>query len=408
MKQALEAHKACSQLMSVTETMRRRAIHSIADALDKNVDQILKENSLDQLEAKRNTLSMAIIDRLTLTKEMIHAMAHSCREIAHFPQVVGGIVQESKRSDGLIIQKQRIPIGVIAMIFESRPNVVIDGAALAIKSGNAILLKGGKEAHHSNKVLADIVHQAISGIIPNECIQLVETREDVQEMLKLNHLIDLVVPRGGESLIKFVKANATMPVVAHDRGLCHIYLHSDADEKSALSIVLNAKTQRPGVCNAMETLLVHKDFQMDILVNILKELQDKKVEIHACEKSDQLIPGLIKATDQDFDCEWLDLKMSLKIVENESEAIKHIQKYGTHHTEAVLTQSPQVIEAFLQGIDASCLAINASTRFNDGGELGLGAELGISTSKLHAYGAMGAQEMTTTRFIVRGTGHIRS
>lgn len=408
MKQALAAKASTAKLLGLSETSRQDALQALAKALENEIPAILAANALDLTEARSAGLGAALLDRLTLTEKSIRAMAQSCRDIAGFPQVVGGIVSETRRDDGLIIQKQRIPIGVIAMIFESRPNVVIDGAALAVKSGNAIVLKGGKEAHHSNRVLADLVRQSIAPFVPADSVQLIETREDVQELLKLNELIDLMVPRGGEALIKFVKQHATMPVVAHDRGLCHVYLHADADPAAARAIVLNAKTQRTGVCNAMETLLVHQDFPQSELVRILQELKNKSVEIHACPQTVKLVPGLIAAQDADYDVEWLEAKMSLKMLPNENAAIEHIQKHGTHHTEAIVTQDAAVIEAFLNGIDASCLAINASTRFNDGSELGLGAELGISTSKLHAYGAMGAQEMTTTRFIVRGTGHTRA
>lgn len=408
MKQALAAKASTAKLLGLSETSRQDALQALAKALENEIPAILAANALDLTEARSAGLGAALLDRLTLTEKSIRAMAQSCRDIAGFPQVVGGIVSETRRDDGLIIQKQRIPIGVIAMIFESRPNVVIDGAALAVKSGNAIVLKGGKEAHHSNRVLADLVRQSIAPFVPADSVQLIETREDVQELLKLNELIDLMVPRGGEALIKFVKQHATMPVVAHDRGLCHVYLHADADPAAARAIVLNAKTQRTGVCNAMETLLVHQDFPQSELVRILQELKNKSVEIHACPQTVKLVPGLIAAQDADYDVEWLEAKMSLKMLPSEYAAIEHIQKHGTHHTEAIVTQDAAVIEAFLNGIDASCLAINASTRFNDGSELGLGAELGISTSKLHAYGAMGAQEMTTTRFIVRGTGHTRA
>lgn len=408
MKQVIEAHAGARKLLGLREQERMGALQALAEALEQNSARILLENAKDVALASGAGLSRAMLDRLTLTEKSIAQMACSCREIAAFPQVVGQIVSETKRSDGLVIQKQRIPLGVIAMIFESRPNVVIDAAALAIKSGNAIVLKGGKEALHSNRVLTSVVHESIARFVPVQSIQLIESREDVKELLRLNQYIDLVVPRGGEQLIRFVKEHATMPVVAHDRGLCHVYLHADADPAQARTIVLNAKAQRPGVCNALETLLVHRDFPRAELAVLLQELQVKSVEIHACAKTHSLIPGLVRAQDTDFDTEWLDLKLSLKEVASELEAIEHIQRHGTHHTEAVLTQTPEVAEVFLNSIDASCLAINASTRFNDGGELGLGAELGISTSKLHAYGAMGAQEMTTTRFIVRGNGHVRN
>jgi glutamate-5-semialdehyde dehydrogenase len=263
---------------------------------------------------------------------------------------------------------------------------------LAIKSGNAIILKGGKEAQHSNRKLFEIIHEATSSVLPEGSISLIETREDVAEMLKLDNYIDLMVPRGGSTLIQYVKQHATMPVVAHDKGLCHLYVHEDCAVDAA-AIVVNAKVQRPGVCNALETLLLNEKYPHNDA--ILSALKNCGVEIKH------------PATEEDYSTEWLDKKISLKYVKNSNEAIEHIKKYSSHHTEAILAQDQTVIEEFLNQLDASCIAINASTRFNDGGELGLGAELGISTSKLHAYGPMGASEMTTTRFIVTGQGHIR-
>jgi glutamate-5-semialdehyde dehydrogenase len=291
------------------------------------------------------------------------------------------------------------------MIFESRPNVVVDGAALAIKSGNAIILKGGKEAHHSNKKLFEIISSAVERILPSGSVSLIETREDVSELLKLHDYIDLMVPRGGSALIQYVRQNATMPVIAHDKGLCHLYVHEDAEVSQVIPIVLNAKTQRPGVCNALETLLVHEKFPA--IKEIMTALLDKGVEIRGCKKSHALEARVKLAQTSDYDTEYLDKIISLKITDTPKEAISHIQQHSSHHTEAILAKDPQVIELFLNSLDASALVVNASTRFNDGGELGLGAELGISTSKLHAYGPMGAKEMTTTRFLVIGNGQIR-
>lgn len=404
---AQKAKIAAGQLPACSEADRQKALRAIAVALRAGTDELMAENTKDVNAARAANLGSALIDRLALGVKQIEAMARACEEIAAAPAVVGMIVEEQKRADGLLIQKQRIPLGVIGMIFESRPNVVIDGAALAIKSGNAIILKGGKEAQHSNAWLARKVTDTIRGILPDNSVTLISTRDEVTELLKLREYIDLMVPRGGEKLIRYVRENATMPVVAHDRGLCHLYIHSDAEVSKVKEVVLNAKVQRPSACNAMETLLVHRDFPVEALKTTLQALLNDKIEIHACPRSQALVQGLLPASAQDFDTEWLDYKMSLKIVDSSEEALKHIQQHGTQHTEAVLTKNPQVIEQFLNGIDASCLAINASTRFNDGGELGLGAELGISTSKLHAYGPMGAKEMTTTRFIVRGDGHVR-
>ncbi|MGZ3771695.1 MAG: glutamate-5-semialdehyde dehydrogenase [Bdellovibrio sp.] len=389
---AIKAREASLHLQGLTEETRIKALYEISKSLLEQKSQILFENAKDLKLANQNNLSSSMIDRLTLTEKNIVDLSTMCKDVANQKQVVGMIVDSHVRSDGLLIQKQRIPLGVIGMIFESRPNVVIDGAALAIKSGNAIILKGGKEAQHSNRKLFEIIDNATATILPEGSISLIETREDVAEMLKLNKYIDLMVPRGGSNLINYVKANATMPVVAHDKGLCHMYVHSDCNI-DATAVILNAKTQRPGVCNALETLILNEQYPHN--EKILKALKEAGVEL------------AYPATHEDFETEWLSKKISIKIVKNYSEAIEHIQKYSSHHTESILAQDPKVIEAFMNSIDASCITINASTRFNDGGELGLGAELGISTSKLHAYGPMGAAEMTTTRFIVTGKGHIR-
>lgn len=389
---AMTAKEASLKLQGLSEEMRLTALDAISKALMAHKDQILIENKKDLEEAKTNHLSSAMVDRLTLDEKSILALSIMCTSVANQKQVVGMIVETHSREDGLLIQKQRIPLGVIGMIFESRPNVVVDGAALAIKSGNAIILKGGKEAQHSNRKLFEIIHTATASVLPEGSISLVETREDVAELLKLDKYIDLMVPRGGSALINYVKANATMPVVAHDKGLCHLYVHADC-HVDAKEIVLNAKTQRPGVCNALETLILNENYPKND--EILSALKAAGVEIKN------------PATDEDYATEWLDKKISIKMVKNHTDAITHIKKYSSHHTEAILAQDQTVIEDFLNSLDASCIAINASTRFNDGGELGLGAELGISTSKLHAYGPMGASEMTTTRFIVTGNGHVR-
>ncbi len=408
LRQKAQAAKAAALILQgKSEAERQQVLRLLASKIRNGADELMAENQKDVAEARAQNLSPALIDRLALGAKQIEAMALACEQIAAAAQVVGLIVHEERRADGLLIQKQRIPIGVIGMVFESRPNVVIDGAALAIKSGNSIILKGGKEAQHSNRWLAQKVRDTLAGTLPVDSVILLETRAEVTELLKLNQYIDLMVPRGGEKLIHFVRHHATMPVVAHDRGLCHTYLHADAHPQQALDLILNAKVQRPSACNATETLLVHRAFPTEALRAILLALQNHQVIIHACPRTHGLVAGLKAAQESDFDTEWLDYQLSLKMVDSAEAALTHIQTHGTHHTEAIVTQDAQVAELFLNGIDASCIAINASTRFNDGGELGLGAELGISTSKLHAYGPMGAQEMTTTRFVVRGQGHIR-
>lgn len=402
---ASQAKAASEKLLGLTEEKRVEALKQLSKHLLSSKSRILTANKLDLEEARKSSLSSAMIDRLTLTEKSINGLSEMCLSVASQEKVVGLIDSESKRPNGLVIKKQRIPLGVIGMIFESRPNVVVDGAALAIKSGNAIILKGGKEAHHSNRALYDIISESTSSILPAGSISLIETREDVNEMLKLHESIDLMVPRGGSSLIKFVRENATMPVVAHDKGLCHLYVHKDADPSTVLPIILNAKTQRPGVCNALESLLLHKDYPEN--QKILTALIEAGVELRGGLRSQSLEPRVKLATEEDYGTEYLDLILSVRIVDDESEAIDHIKRFSSHHTESILAEDKKVIERFLNSLDSSALVVNASTRFNDGGELGLGAELGISTSKLHAYGPMGAREMTTTRFIVEGSGQIR-
>ncbi len=389
---AQKAKESCATLQGLDESIRIQALNQVSKALMENEQAILAANEKDLADAKSNGLGSAMIDRLTLSAKSVQSLARMCLEVAGQKQVVGLITHSQTRPDGLVIEKQRIPLGVIGMIFESRPNVVVDGAALAIKSGNAIILKGGKEARHSNRILFETIQQAILGILPEGAVSLIESREEVAELLKLDQYIDLMVPRGGSTLVQFVKAHATMPVVAHDKGLCHLYVHADC-EVDAVKVVLNAKIQRPGVCNALETLILNQGYPR--CLEIIKALKEAGVEVKD------------PASDEDFSTEWLDKKISIKWVKDHHEAIAHIQKYSSHHTESILAKDPRVIEDFMNALDSSCIAINASTRFNDGGELGLGAELGISTSKLHAYGPMGAEEMTTTRFVVRGQGHLR-
>lgn len=392
-------------LQSLPEEQRIMALEAVALALTANQDLILLENQKDVAEAKKNNLSNALLDRLTLTEKSITDLSQMCRNVADQEQVVGTIVEETKRPNGLIIQKQRIPLGVIGMIFESRPNVIVDGAALAIKSGNAIILKGGKEAYHSNKIIFKVVSEAVERILPSGSLSLVETREDVSELLKLHQFIDLMVPRGGSALIEYVRKNATMPVVAHDKGLCHLYVHKDAEVSTVIPIILNAKTQRPGVCNAVETLLLHESYPQN--KEVISALISAGVEIRGCERSQKLSSQIKPATPDDFHTEYLEKIISLKIVKDHQEAFSHIVTHSSHHTEAILAKDEEVILEFMNTLDASAIVVNASTRFNDGGELGLGAELGISTSKLHAYGPMGAKEMTTTRFLVKGNGQTR-
>lgn len=407
---AQKARKAAEICLSVENERRKLALQAIADALIHNMPKILAANAKDLKAAKKAGFSAAMVNRLELTQSGVSTMAMAVRAIDSQKDVVGEIVDHYERPNGLLVRRERVPLGVIAMIFESRPNVVIDCSALAIKSGNAILLKGGKEAAHSNKVLGDIVRAAIAPYLPKDTVIVLDSasRKSVQDLLKLPQYIDLVIPRGGEGLVKYVVANAQMPVVAHYKGVCHIYVHEDTDLAQALNIALNAKIQRPGVCNAMETLLVNKHIAKPFLDALIPAYTSNGVEIRGCPRTRKIGGKAVRAaTAKDWDTEYLDKIISVKVVDSVEDAIAHIQKHGTHHTEAICATDPDTIRQFVSNIDASCLMVNASTRFNDGGELGLGAEMGISTSKVHAYGPMGARELTTTRFVVEGKGQVR-
>ncbi len=408
MLEAIQANQAKLDFTKCNETQRIKAITAVAQALLDNTDLILHANQKDITEAKNNNLSQAMIDRLLLDEKRINALVASVNDIAHQPQVVGEITEEFTRPDGLKIQRQRIPLGVIGMIFESRPNVVIDCSCLAIKSGNCIVLKGGKEANHSNLILTQIVRNAIKEHIPENVVQLIQSRDEVSELLQQVGLIDVIIPRGGEKLIEHVYNNSKIPVIAHFKGLCHIFVDESADLVTAKKIIINAKTQRPGVCNAMETLLLHKNLKTEFIDDVFRALQDKKTELRICQDTTTSIKDLKEANAEDWDTEYLDNILSVKTVQDIDEAIAHIQAHGSHHTEAILSHDQHNIQKFQTQVDASSIMINASTRFNDGGEYGLGAELGISTTKLHAYGPMGAREMTTQRFLVLGNGHTRN
>ena len=406
MNVAKNAHHAAQNLLAINEQSRNQALTNIAQLLRVHSDDILVENNKDIEQARQAGLTSALIDRLLLDQSRIMALADSVDCIANQPQVVNEIVSEFERDDGLIIQKQSVPIGVLAMIFESRPNVVIDCSALAIKSGNAIILKGGKEAFHSNLILSKIVAQAIQDILPANSVQLVTTRDDVSQLLEQVDYIDLVIPRGGESLIKYVVANSKVPVLAHYKGVCHIYIDKSADLDVAIDIVINAKVQRPGVCNSVETVLLDTKLESHFILQLFNTLEQHGVEIRVCDNCPKT-QNTILATDDDWSTEYLDKIISIKMVDNVQDACEHIKRYGSNHTEAILSADKDAINYFQSNVDASSVMINASTRFNDGGEYLLGAELGISTTKIHAYGPMGAKEMTITRHLVIGKGHIR-
>lgn len=407
---ASNAKVAAKSLRSMSHDVRKKVLSDMADALIAKKEEIIAANEKDLAYAKEAKLNSAMTDRLKLDTPRIEGMVDGVRAIAEQEEVVGSFYKEFTNEMGLQIKRQRIPLGVILMIFESRPNVVVDCAALAIKSSNAIVLKGGKEAKHSNEILGKIIQESISKHIPKESVQVLasDERETVNELLSMDEYIDVVIPRGGERLIEHVYKEAKMPVIAHFQGLCHMYLDEAADPKKAIDLVINAKTQRTGVCNAIETLIVNKALLPKVAQELTKALLEKGTELRVDKEFMAAANQELKqATEQDWATEYLENILSIKTVNNVDEAIDHIDQYGSHHTECIVTENKAAQEKFMSSVDASCIMVNASTRFNDGGQLGLGAELGISTTKIHAYGPMGAEQMTTTRFVVVGSGQVR-
>ncbi len=403
--------KEASRTVAALSTERKNSLlYLISRMLHSKKSFLQKENEKDLQAARQQNVSAALIDRLTLSDPVIDSMAAGLEDVARLPDPVGAVGRMWQRPNGLLVGRVRIPLGVIGMIYESRPNVTIDAAGLCLKSGNGVILRGGKEAINSNRALASIVQEALAQeAVPRAAVQVIPLvdRQAVIEMLKLKEYIDVIIPRGGESLIKTVYENSHIPVIAHYKGVCHVYVDDSAESSMAQQIVLNAKTQRPGVCNAMETLLVHKTFAAQHLQALLDALQRAGVVVKGCTETCAMVKGIASATEQDWQEEYLDMVLAIKIVESIEEAIGHISRYGSKHTEAIVTSSYSNARKFLKEVDASVVLVNASTRFNDGNQLGLGAEIGISTSKLHAFGPMGLEELTTTKFIVYGDGQIR-
>ncbi len=410
-KMAKDAKIAARVLRKAQREEKDAALKLMASKLGERKGNIQKENEKDLRLAREKGLSSAMIDRLTLNDETIEAMAEGLREVVALPDPVGEVTGMWKRPNGLVVGRVRIPLGVIGFIYESRPNVTVDAAGLCLKSGNAVILKGGSEAIHSNLVLADILREALEEVgLPEKAIQVVPTteREAVGILLSLEDDVDVIIPRGGEGLIRFVTEHSRIPVLKHYKGVCHIYVDEFADLETALEICFNAKVQRPGVCNAMETMLVHERIADDFLPPMAKRLQDAGVEIRGCPKTLALVPGTKAVVESDWPAEFLDLILSVKVVASMGEALDHIEKYGSNHTEAIITKDYKRSQRFLAEVDSSVVLVNASTRFNDGNQLGLGAEIGINTSKLHAFGPMGLEELTTTKFVVYGDGQVRS
>lgn len=408
---AKKAKSASRQLRRLERKPKDDALRLMATRLMERQADIIKENKKDLSKAKDAGLSSAMIDRLTLDENVIKGMADGLEEVAVLPDPVGDVTGTWKRPNGLLVKKVRIPLGVIGFIYESRPNVTVDAASLCLKSGNAVILKGGSEAISSNLILARILGRALkeSGL-PQEAIQVVPSidREAVNILIGLDDFLDIIIPRGGEGLIRFVTSHSKVPVLKHYKGVCHIYIDKFADLEMAKNVVLNAKVQRPGVCNAVETLLVHRSIAGDFLPSMSELFHDAGVEIRGCPETARLVPWAKPAVKGDWGKEFLDLIIAVKIVSDMRESLDHIEKYGSNHTEAIITNDQERSGRFLAEVDSSVVLVNASTRFNDGNQLGLGAEIGINTSKIHAFGPMGLEELTTTKFVVHGAGQVRT
>ncbi|MEM7447511.1 MAG: glutamate-5-semialdehyde dehydrogenase [Myxococcota bacterium] len=409
---AERARPAARTLGHVDTAKKNALLRAVAEALRGEAqDEVLSANAVDVEAARGSGLTSAMIERLVLDRTRLLQVADGLDDLAKLPDPVGEIVQMRMLESGLQAGRMRVPLGVIAMIYESRPNVTADAAALCLKSGNAVILRGGSEAFRSNQAIAGVFRRALDVAgMPTHAVQLVPTtqREATKALIGLTGLIDLVIPRGGEPLIRFVTEHATVPVIQHFKGVCHLYVDGDADFDMAEKIALNAKCQRPGVCNAMETLLIDRACAASFLPQILSRLAEHKVEVRGDSGVCALAPETQQASEKDWDTEYLDLTLSISIVEGIDGALSHIDKHGSHHTEAIVTSSYAKARRFVREVDASCVFVNASTRFNDGSQLGLGAEIGISTSKMHAYGPMGLSELCTLKWIGYGEGHIRN
>jgi glutamate-5-semialdehyde dehydrogenase len=410
-KIAQKAREASTQVAKLSSEIKDRALKQMAEGLLEKKAILLTENRKDLEQAKKGGLSTAMLDRLALTEQGIAAIAQGLREIVLLPDPVGEVVKMWRRPNGLVVGKMRIPLGVIGVIYEARPNVTADAAGLCLKAGNAVILRGGSEAIRSNKAMGGILQEAMEKAgIPAAAAQVIPyaEREAVEEMLKMEEFIDVIIPRGGEDLMRFVVQHSRIPVIKHYKGVCHIFVDATAEKAMALEICYNAKVQRPGVCNAMESLLVHQAAAASLLPPIAERLQKAGVELRGCARTRRVLPDIKEAMEEDWYAEYLDLILAVKIVDGIEEAIDHIGRYGSRHTDAIITSDYANAQRFLREVDSSTVLVNASTRFSDGYQLGLGAEIGISTTKLHAFGPMGVEDLTTTKFIIYGDGQIRT
>ena len=408
---AQNARQAASAVANLSSAEKDEALIEMAVQLIHHADDLIEANEKDLEAARKKGLSKAMIDRLTLDEKAIRAMARGLEEVAALPDPVGKVTSMWRRPNGLLVGRMRIPLGVIGIIYESRPNVTVDAAALCLKAGNAVILRGGSEAIHSNRALSLILRGVlrVKGL-PENAVQLIPMvdREAVQVLLQLEEHIDLIIPRGGEDLIRAVVSQSRIPVIKHYKGVCHVFVDESADPDMAVRICLNAKVQRPGVCNAMETLLVHRAAAGAFLPAVAEALRNAGVELRGCDRTRAVLPGIAEATERDWHEEYLDLVLAVKVVDGIDEAIRHIERYGSLHTESIVTRDYDNAQRFLREVNSSTVLVNASTRFSDGFQLGLGAEIGISTTKLHAFGPMGLEELTTQKFIIYGSGQVRT
>ena len=407
---AVAAQQASRVMANLSTDVKNRLLLNMAAALEAGADELQQHNREDLERARANGMAEAMLDRLTLTPERIKGMADGLREVAALPDPVGEVTSMWLRPNGIKVGRQRIPLGVIGIIYESRPNVTADAAGLCLKSGNAVILRGGSEALHSNRAIGSILQRAMAELdLPTGALQVVTTsdRAAVTELLKLEDQIDLIIPRGGEGLIRFVSENSRIPVIKHYKGVCHTYVDAAADLQMAEAICMNAKVQRPGVCNAMETLLIHQDVAADFLPAVAAALRNAGVDLRGCAEARKLLPDLLPATEDDWAAEYLDLILAIRVVTGYEQAREHIQTYGSLHTEVIVTNDYRLSQRFLREINSSVVMVNASSRFSDGNQLGLGAEIGISTTKLHSFGPMGLEDLTTRKFVVFGDGQVR-
>lgn len=405
-----QARQAATTISRASTEQKNRALHCIADAIENNADNILSQNSLDMAAGKQNNLTLALLDRLELNTARITDMADGCRQVAALPDPVGEMSDFSDRPSGIRIGKMRVPLGVIGIIYESRPNVTVDAAVLCLKAGNAAILRGGSEAIHSNMALAKCLTQGLeSAGLDSLCVQVVNTtdRDAVGRLITMPEYVDIIIPRGGKSLIQRISSDATVPVIKHLEGLCHVYIDDQANTEKAVDVAFNAKARRYGICGSMETLLVAEGIADEVLPILSERFLAKNIELRGCDKTLALLPTINAATDDDWITEYLDAILSIKIVSGIDEAINHIEHYGSHHTDAIITENEERQTQFLRQVDSSSVMINASTQFADGFEYGLGAEIGISTDKLHVRGPVGLEGLTSQKYVVFGDGTIR-